>query len=88
MIIVSGVHSSGKTTLAKNLAGVGIQTSVQANPTVHIQSKYFNGTLDEMKQVKSMKSMHNLVLLIEVLKKDLALPDFRLNIDKAQRISH
>lgn len=79
-IILIGEHSVvyGKKAIAFPFAGVGIQTSVHANPTVHIQSKYFNGTLDEMKQVKSM---HNLVLLIEVLKKDLALPDFRLNIE-------
>lgn len=79
-IILIGEHSVvyGKKAIAFPFAGVGIQTLVQANPTVHIQSKYFNGTLDEMKQVKSM---HNLVLLIEVLKKDLALPDFRLNIE-------
>lgn len=79
-IILIGEHSVvyEKKAIAFPFAGVGIQTSVHANPTVHIQSKYFNGTLDEMKQVKSM---HNLVLLIEVLKKDLALPDFRLNIE-------
>ena len=79
-IILIGEHSVvyGKKAIAFPFAGVGIQTSVHENPTVHIQSKYFNGTLDEMKQVKSM---HNLVLLIEVLKKDLALPDFRLNIE-------
>ena len=79
-IILIGEHSVvyGKKAIAFPFAGVGIHTLVQANPTVHIQSKYFNGTLDEMKQVTSM---HNLVLLIEVLKKELGLPDFRLNIE-------
>ena len=78
-IILIGEHSVvyGKKAIAFPFAGVGIHTLVQANPTVHIQSKYFNGTLDEMKQVTSM---HNLVLLIEVLKKDLELPNFCLNI--------
>ena len=78
-IILIGEHSVvyGKKAIAFPFAGVGIHTLVQANPTVHIQSKYFNGTLDEMKQVTSM---HNLVSLIEVLKKDLELPNFCLNI--------
>ena len=78
-IILIGEHSVvyGKKAIAFPFAGVGIHTLVQANPTVHIQSKYFNGTLDEMKKVTSM---HNLVLLIEVLKKDLELPNFCLNI--------
>ena len=78
-IILIGEHSVvyGKKAIAFPFASVGIHTLVQANPTVHIQSKYFNGTLDEMKQVTSM---HNLVLLIEVLKKDLELPNFCLNI--------
>ncbi|MCJ0538680.1 mevalonate kinase [Enterococcus cecorum] len=79
-IILIGEHSVvyGKKAIAFPFTGVGIHTLVQANPTVHIQSKYFNGTLDEMKQVTSM---HNLVLLIEMLKKELGLPDFRLNIE-------
>lgn len=78
-IILIGEHSVvyGKKAIAFPFAGVGIHTLVQAIPTVHIQSKYFNGTLDEMKQVTSM---HNLVSLIEVLKKDLELPNFCLNI--------
>ncbi len=78
-IILIGEHSVvyGKKAIAFPFAGVGIHTLVQANPTVHIQSKYFNGTLDEMKQ---LTSMHNLVSLIEVLKKDLELPNFCLNI--------
>ena len=78
-IILIGEHSVvyGKKAIAFPFAGVGIHTLVQANPTVHIQSKYFNGTLDEMKQITSM---HNLVSLIEVLKKDLELPNFCLNI--------
>lgn len=78
-IILIGEHSVvyGKKAIAFPFAGVGIHTLVQANPTVHIQSKYFNGTLDEMKQVTSM---HNLVSLIEMLKKDLELPNFCLNI--------
>lgn len=78
-IILIGEHSVvyGKKAIAFPFTGVGIHTLVQANPTVHIQSKYFNGTLDEMKQVTSM---HNLVSLIEVLKKDLELPNFCLNI--------
>lgn len=78
-IILIGEHSVvyGKKAIAFPFAGVGIHTLVQSNPTVHIQSKYFNGTLDEMKQVTSM---HNLVSLIEVLKKDLELPNFCLNI--------
>ena len=65
-IILIGEHSVvyGKKAIAFPFAGVGIHTLVQANPTVHIQSKYFNGTLDEMKQVK----------------KDLELPNFCLNI--------
>lgn len=79
-IILIGEHSVvyGKKAIAFPFTGVGIHTLVQANPTVHIQSKYFNGTLDEMKQVTSM---HNLVSLIEVLKKDLELPNFCLNIE-------
>lgn len=78
-IILIGEHSVvyGKKAIAFPFAGVGIHTTVQNKPTVHIQSKYFNGTLDEMKQVTSM---HNLVSLIEVLKKDLELPNFCLNI--------
>ena len=43
-IILIGEHSVvyGKKAIAFPFAGVGIHTLVQANPTVHIQSKYFN----------------------------------------------
>lgn len=81
-IILIGEHSVvyGKKAIAFPFAGVGIHTTVQKNPTIHIQSKYFSGTLDEMKQIASM---HNLVLLIEVLQKDLALPNFNLSIQSS-----
>lgn len=81
-IILIGEHSVvyGKKAIAFPFAGVGIHTTVQKKPTIHIQSKYFSGTLDEMKQIASM---HNLVLLIEVLQKDLALPNFNLSIQSS-----
>lgn len=81
-IILIGEHSVvyGKKAIAFPFAGVGIHTTVQKKPTIHIQSKYFSGTLDEMKQIASM---HNLVLLIEVLQKDLALPNFDLSIQSS-----
>lgn len=81
-IILIGEHSVvyGKKAIAFPFAGVGIHTTVQKKPTIHIQSKYFSGTLDEMKQIASM---HNLVLLIEVLQKNLALPNFNLSIQSS-----
>lgn len=81
-IILIGEHSVvyGKKAIAFPFAGVGIHTTVQKKPTIHIQSKYFSGTLDEMKQIANM---HNLVLLIEVLQKDLALPNFNLSIQSS-----
>ena len=81
-IILIGEQSVvyGKKAIAFPFAGVGIHTTVQKKPTIHIQSKYFSGTLDEMKQIASM---HNLVLLIEVLQKDLALPNFNLSIQSS-----
>lgn len=81
-VILIGEHSVvyGKKAIAFPFAGVGIHTTVQKKPTIHIQSKYFSGTLDEMKQIASM---HNLVLLIEVLQKDLALPNFNLSIQSS-----
>ena len=81
-IILIGEHSVvyGKKAIAFPFAGVGIHTTVQKKPTIHIQSKFFSGTLDEMKQIASM---HNLVLLIEVLQKNLALPNFNLSIQSS-----
>lgn len=81
-IILIGEHSVvyGKKAIAFPFAGVGIHTTVQKKPTIHIQSKYFSGTLDDMKQIANM---HNLVLLIEVLQKDLALPNFNLSIQSS-----